>query len=52
MFEVFFSYKDSQYQYGFSLNSNEVVEEWLYKRDFRGKQKYNLILREIIKNSS
>lgn len=42
-FEVFFTFKNMYYQYGFSLNSDEIVEEWLYKRDFRGKDKYNLI---------
>ena len=42
-FEVFFSYKENQYQYGFEVDENRVVEEWLYKRDFRGKEKYNLI---------
>lgn len=42
-FEVHFSYKESQYQYGFILDNNKIFEEWLYKRDFRGKEKYNLI---------
>lgn len=43
IFEVYFTYKEEQYQYGFSLNSNKIFEEWLYKRDFRMKEKYTLI---------
>lgn len=43
IFEVYFIYKEEQYQYGFSLDSDKIYEEWLYKRDFRMKEKYNLI---------
>lgn len=40
-FEVFFRTADhNEYQYGFSVNEREVVEEWLYKRDFRTKQSF------------
>lgn len=42
-FEVFFTISDIEYQYGFELTSKEIKEEWLYKRDYRGKSKYNLI---------
>lgn len=42
-FEVFFTISDIEYQYGFELSSKEIKEEWLYKRDYRGKNKYNLI---------
>lgn len=36
-FEVFISYKGNEYQYGFKLDEKRVIEEWLYKRDFRSK---------------
>ena len=39
-FEVFFKHKSNEYQYGFSLDNKKIHEEWLYKRDFRGKNKY------------
>lgn len=39
-FEVFFIYKEMEYQYGFKVDNRKVFEEWLYKRDFRGKNKY------------
>ncbi|MBP6715042.1 MAG: ATP-binding protein [Aliarcobacter sp.] len=42
-FEVFFTIFDIEYQYGFELTSKEIKEEWLYKRDYRGKNKYSLI---------
>lgn len=42
-FEVFFTYKDKEYQYGFVLDNKKVYEEWLYKRDFRGKDKYSTL---------
>lgn len=43
IFEVFFKYGENEYQYGFELDSRKIKEEWLYKRDFRAKEKYNLI---------
>lgn len=42
-FEVFFVYKNSEYQYGFTLDNKKVYEEWLYKRDYRYKAKYNTL---------
>lgn len=39
-FEVFFIDDNKEYQYGFTLDNKKVHEEWLYKRDFRGKDKY------------
>lgn len=42
-FEVFFTFKEKEYQYGFTLDSKKVYEEWLYKRDFRGNSKYKTL---------
>lgn len=42
-FEVFFRKNDNEYQYGFKLNRQRVIEEWLYKRDFRSTNKFNTI---------
>lgn len=42
-FEVFFTYENKEYQYGFVVDNKRVYEEWLYKRDFRGKDKYNTL---------
>lgn len=39
-FEVFFSHKDMEFQYGFSADNKKVHKEWLYKRDFRSKTKF------------
>lgn len=42
-FEVFFKHKSSEYQYGFTIDNKKVHEEWLYKRDFRYKDKYRTL---------
>ncbi|KJS87013.1 MAG: transporter [Peptococcaceae bacterium BICA1-8] len=42
-FEVFFTHKEKEYQYGFTLDNKKVYEEWLYRRDFRGKNKFNTL---------
>ncbi len=42
-FEVFFRYKEREYQYGFTLDNKKIHEEWLYKRDFRGKYRYTTL---------
>jgi AAA15 family ATPase/GTPase len=42
-FEVFFRTNNNEYQYGFKINKRRVVEEWLYKRDFRSKYKFRTI---------
>lgn len=62
MFEVFFEYKGEIYQYGFELDSKEVKEEWLYKKDREYKserydmvfvrEKENFELSEELKNYS
>lgn len=43
LFEVFFSVDDKEYQYGFSLDHSSVHSEWLYKRNFKFKSKYELV---------
>lgn len=43
LFEVFFSYKGKEYQYGFNLNEKLILSEWLYKRNYRYKSKYEPI---------
>ena len=40
---MFFTYENKEYQYGFVVDNKRVYEEWLYKRDFRGKDKYNTL---------
>lgn len=39
-FEVFFQYKDQEYQYGFTLDNNKIYEEWLYIKKGNSKDKY------------
>lgn len=39
-FEVFFSNRNKEYQYGFKVDNKKVHDEWLYRRDFRGKNKF------------
>lgn len=36
-FEVFFKFKNNEYQYGFSLDNKQIIEEWLY---LKKKNKY------------
>ena len=43
MFEVFFEIDNQEYQYGYRADAHKIYEEWLYKRDFRFKSKYNLV---------
>lgn len=44
MFEVFFEYNGEIYQYGFELDTIEINEEWLYKKDKEYKsERYNMI---------
>lgn len=61
LFEVFFAIDDKEYQYGFNLDSDKVISEWLYKRNFRYKNKYELVferdgqkynLKESLKNNT
>jgi len=49
-FEVFFKTKSNEYQYGFSVDNEKVHEEWLYKRDFRSKNKYNMLFERTADN--
>ncbi len=39
-FEVFFIQDNKEYQYGFVIDNKKVHEEWLYKREYRCKEKY------------
>jgi AAA15 family ATPase/GTPase len=59
IYEVFFTKDEFEYQYGFKLDNKKIKEEWLYKRDFRAKNKYvrifersnqNFNLNEKLKN--
>ncbi len=43
MFEIFFVHNENEYQYGFKASKYEILEEWLYKRDYRGKSRYNTL---------
>lgn len=51
-FEVFIKYKEDEYQYGFKLDNKRIIEEWLYKRDFRSKKtpKYKALFEREGKN--
>lgn len=46
-FEVFFRHNSNEYQYGFTVDDKKIHEEWLYKRDFRSKSKYNTLFERI-----
>ncbi|MBC5626609.1 ATP-binding protein [Clostridium sp. NSJ-49] len=48
-FEVFIKYKNDEYQYGFKIDNKKVLEEWLYKRDFRSKKtaKYKSLFERV-----
>jgi len=39
-FEVFFEFKNQEYQYGFTLDNNKIHEEWLYIKKGNSKNKY------------
>ncbi|PSM56676.1 ATP-binding protein [Clostridium diolis] len=39
-FEVFFKYKNNEYQYGFLLDNKKIIEEWLYLKKENSKDKY------------
>lgn len=43
LFEVFFTIDDKEYQYGYSLDEKSIHSEWLYKRNFKFKSKYDLV---------
>ncbi len=42
-YEVFFEINEREYQYGFTLDKSSIYEEWLYKRDYRSKNKYEVV---------
>ena len=48
-FEVFIKYKNNEYQYGFKIDNKRVLEEWLYKRDFKSEKttKYNTLFERV-----
>ena len=39
-FEVFFNYRNNEYQYGFSLDNKKIFEEWFYLKEDNSKNKY------------
>lgn len=43
LFEVFFTIDGNEYQYGYSLDEKSIHAEWLYKRNFKFKSKYDLV---------
>lgn len=43
LFEVFFTIDEKEYQYGYSLDEKSIQSEWLYKRNFNFKNKYELV---------
>ncbi|PKM52615.1 MAG: ATP-binding protein [Firmicutes bacterium HGW-Firmicutes-7] len=43
LFEAFFTVDDKEYQYGYSLDEKSIQSEWLYKRNFKFKNKYELV---------
>lgn len=45
-FEVFFIYKNIEYQYGYKLDKEKIHEEWLYMRTKKGK-KYDQLFERI-----
>ena len=45
-FQVFFIYKDIEYQYGFVVDKEKVHEEWLYSKTPKGK-KYDTLFERI-----
>ena len=52
-YEISILLKDYEYRYGFSLNQNEIIEEWLYKKKFSVNTKANQkIIFERYKNEA
>lgn len=49
-FEVFFTIDNIEYQYGFVLDTNRVHEEYLYKRNYKVKDRYDILFERDIKN--
>lgn len=43
LFEVFFYHNGHEYQYGFNLDEKRIRSEWLYKRNYRFKRKYEMV---------
>lgn len=43
LFEVFFIHRKKEYQYGFNLNEDSIISEWLYKRDDDSNKKYDMV---------
>jgi len=46
-FEVFFIHEGKEYQYGFTLDNKKIYEEYLYKKNYKFKNKYTLFERSL-----
>jgi AAA15 family ATPase/GTPase len=42
-FETFFTINDKEFQYGFQSDEKLIYQEWLYKRNFKYKSKYDVV---------
>lgn len=43
-FEVFFTYDETEYRYGYTMTTEQIIEEWLYKRKLsKNKTKWQMI---------
>ncbi len=59
-FQIFFSTNNSEYRYNLSILNNEIIEESLYKKEFKAKKpakiferkKNNILLGEVLKKSN
>lgn len=49
-FEVFFTINKIEYQYGFTLDKNRVYEEYLYKRNYNFKDRYDTLFERDTEN--
>ncbi len=49
-FEVFFIYNDREYQYGFTLDNKKVYQEYLYKRNYNFKERYDTLFERNLNN--
>lgn len=45
-FEIVEIFNNAEYKYGFEYNKNEIVSEWLYKKDFGTKRTTTIFERE------
>lgn len=42
-FEVFFTINGKEFQYGYQTDEKIIYQEWLYKRNFKYKSKYDVV---------